>query len=120
MGSFDYFVGFEKEPENLDEFLNGCGYDRIPEEIEGTDRNYEPREGGLVELTYFSKSLDVKEGEVPDWKKAGFKVTSELMISTKDLDVAEEASRLAREIIRKFNGVLYDSTSGDYLRAENL
>ncbi len=119
MASWDYFVGFEKKPRDLDGFLDRQGYDRVPSEGNSSDRNFESREGGLVEL-FFYKATEVKEGEVPDWKRSGFNVTSELMISTKDGGVAEEALRLASETVRKYNGVLYDSTSDEYFRREEL
>jgi len=68
--------------------------DRIPNEECNSDRNYESREGGLVEL-FFYDAIEVKRGEVPDWKRAGYNVVSELMISTKDSSAVDAASRLA-------------------------
>ena len=119
MTSWDYFVGFEREPRNLDGFLDGQGYDKIPNEAGNSDRNYESKEGGLVEL-FFYPATEVKKGEVPDWRRSGFNVTSELMISTKDGSAAEEALRLADATVRHYNCVLYDSTSDEYFRSEEL
>lgn len=114
MTSWDYYVGFGKRPINLDRFLDRQGYGRVPNEG-NSGRNYESREGGLIELFSY-KATEVKEGEVPDWRRSGFKVTSELMISTKDESAAEEALRLAEATVKAFNAVLYDSISDEYFR----
>jgi hypothetical protein len=89
MSSWDYYIGFETEPEGLDDFLNEQGYDLVYNQK--GNKNYESREGGLVELFYFAEAPEVKKGEVPDWKRNRYKVASELMVSTKDLDAEEEA-----------------------------
>ena len=123
MTSWDYFVGFEREPVDLDAFLEGQGYDKIPNEGNNPNRshrNFESREGGLIEITFFSTAPKVKKGEVPDWRRRGFNVTSELMIYTKDDDAADDALRLAEATVKKYNGVLYDSTSDEYFRSEEL
>jgi len=123
MTSWDYFVGFGIEPRRLDEFLDSQGYilskNQPGQSENGPEKNYESKER-LVDLFYFSKSSAVKEGEVPDWRSSGFEVTSELMISTKDESATEEALRLAKAIVREYNGFLYDPTLDEYFRSKEL
>jgi hypothetical protein len=120
MTSWDYYVGFVKEPKNLDGFLNKQGYERNHNEKDDSYKNYESKEGGLVDLFYSFKATEVKEGEVPDWKRSGYKVVSELMISTKDSDCAEEALKLAEATVKKYKSILYDSLAEEYFRKEEL
>ena len=121
MTSWDYYVGFEREPEGLEAFLKSQGYDPTPIETDNdSDRNYESGEGGLVDLFYFSKSPEVNGGEEPDWKGAGFNIASELMISTKNSAASESAERLSEEIARRYNAVIYDSQGEEYFRSDEL
>ncbi|MBI2629329.1 hypothetical protein HYW74_04565 [Candidatus Pacearchaeota archaeon] len=120
MTSWDYFVGFEREPKNLDDFLNVQGYDRIPVEGDNTNRNYESREGGSVDLFYFSKLLEITPGDEPDWNKSGLNIVCEVMISTKDSDADIEAERIAAELTKRYKGIFYDPQGKDFLRSEDL
>ena len=117
MPSRDYDVGFEKEPEGLDAFLDKQGYDLIPPEGKEANRDYESREGGLVGLFYFAEAPKVEEGKVPDWEKKGYKIVAQLTISTSE--DAEEAERIAHEAVREYNGVLYDPQSDKFSMSPN-
>jgi len=52
MTSWDYFVGFEREPEDLDAFLEDQGYDLTTIEQNSPDKDYESRKRGLVDLFF--------------------------------------------------------------------
>lgn len=120
MESYEYFVGFEREPKDLDTFLENQGYDLTTNGQDNSVRNYEHREGGLVDLFYFPNVIKVKEGEVPDWSKSGYNITSELMISAEEFDAVDEAQRLTNETVRKYDGIFYDSNLEDFFQSDDL
>jgi hypothetical protein len=115
MPSLDLFVGFEGEPIDLEGFLSEKGY--VPSEDqpeEKGDRIYEPADGTPVDVFYFAKVIPQEEGDVPDWEASGYKITSELMISTKEDDAIDDAEKIARELVEKYNGVFYDTDLDEF------
>jgi len=120
MTSWEYFVGFEREPKDLDAFLDRQGYERIPNKQGNSIRDYESRVGGLVELFFTEDFLEVEEGEVPDWRGNGYNVTSELMISTKDFSADLEAQRIANETTKKYKAVIYDPQIDEFFKGGSL
>jgi len=126
MVSWDYFVGFEREipRKDLEAFLDRERYDLIEDDIcpdnDSEDINYESREGGLVEIYVFTKPLKVKEGEVPDWKKSGLEIKSDIMVSTKDVSAIDEAERITKELIKRYDGVFYDTNMDEFFRKDEL
>ena len=120
MTSWDYFIGFEREPTDLDEFLDKKGYDKTSENPQTHDKDYEPRRGGLVDIMFFSKPTPVKEGEVPDWKKSGVQVTSDMMITTKDAKLVTKVESLVTAIVKKYDAVFYDLNLDEFFRKNQI
>ena len=124
MASWDYFVGFERAPKDLDKFLDSQGYARIPGGPDSPERFFESKEGELVELIYFPKIGKTEEREVPNWRKSGCHVTSELMVSTKEPSAQVEAERIACALVNEYDSVCFDPNDDieedAYLRAKDL
>lgn len=120
MTSWDYFVGFEREPRDLDNFLEAHGYNRVLNKEDNSVKNYYSRKGGLIDLFYSSKLSNVNKDEVPDWSKSGSKIISELMISTKEFNEVDEVLRMVKEATIKYNGIFYDYDLDDFFRGEDL
>lgn len=117
MVSWDYFVGFEREPEGLNSFLDKQGYDRIPDDLNDGSRLYESKAGDLVDLCYYPAELEVDEEDVPNWKRNGYNVFFELMISTKYASADIEATRIADETAKEYGGIIYDPQLDDFSRS---
>jgi len=113
MTSYDYFVGFEREPIDLDAFLKNQGYNLDVDTQDNSTRNYTSRDG-LVDLFYFPEVVPVDEGEAPDWSKSRCNVTSDLMISIREFNAIDEAQKIAKETVRKYDGVFYDYDLDDF------
>lgn len=121
MTSSDYFIGFEREPEDLDAFLKTQGCVPTPNNSGDSLKTYESIEGGLVDLFYSPEVIKADKGEVPEWSKSGYNIMSELTISTKEFSVVNKAQGIAEEIVKKYNGVLCDPTYGDeFMRKDDL
>jgi len=120
MASFDYFVGFEREPEGLEEFLKEQGYDPTQNGEDKSVKNFESRDGGLVDIFYLQKVEEAEEGEFPDWKKSGHDVISELFISTKDFEGANKAELIAYETAKKYEGILGDPQCEEYTSGDDI
>jgi len=120
MTSWDYYVGFEREPVGLKDFLKDQGYDPHSDVQDGDVNGFESREGGLVDIFYSPKLVKVEEGEVPDWSKSGRNVTSDLLISTKDSNEIDEAQRLTDDIVREYDGISYDIDLDDFFESHQL
>ena len=119
MVSWDYFIGFEKKPEGLDSFLKDKGCHPIPNENDSSVKNYEYGDG-LIDIFYYPKALEVEKGEEPNWSKSGYKVISDLNIVTKEGDVVDKAEKLSVEIVKKFDGILYNTSLGEFFRKDEL
>src|SRR3989344_123432 len=120
MASADIFIGFEEKPKGLEEFLREKRYVKAEIKQKG-DVVYEKGDADWPTLFYYDSLREEKEDEIPNWKSAGFNVTSELFIdytlSSKCIDRAEG---LSREIVRRFNGILYDPNLDEYLRRSDV
>jgi hypothetical protein len=118
---WDYFVGFAREPEGLEEFLDKQGYDRISVEEGGSsDGSYESRKGNLVNIFYFPKLPELGGDEVPDWKGNGHNVVCELMVSTEDPCAIQKSENMARRLVKKYGGVLYDIQFEEFLTKKQI
>lgn len=117
MTSWDYYVGFEREPKlkGLESFLKGKGYLRIGKTKKGIDYASEDE---LVDLFYSPKAAQVEPGEEPDWNAAGFNVVSDLMITTKEN--WEEADKITKLIVEKYDAIFYDPNGEEFLRKRDL
>ena len=119
MTSWDYFVGFVRLPEDLDSFLAGEGYDNVSSD-DLPDTDYESREGGLVEISFFPEVAKVKPGEIPDWSKSGLDIACDLMVSTKDSEAVERALGLAETIVKRYDAVFYDLDLDEFFRKNEI
>ena len=115
MSSGDLFIGFEKEPESLEDFLVQEGY--LPVRKEGSCVTYERKDDLDVTLYFETNPRPVEEEEVPDWKKAGFQVIAELGINY-PLDNYEEAFRITDRVLETFRGILYEPNPEEYSKSE--
>jgi len=120
MTSWDHYIGFEREPIDLDEFLNSCGYDKTSKNNDTNKKDYGYRGRRLIDICYSFKPVDTEGKNFPDWKNAGIPIISELLITTKDPSAIGRASRLSKAIVRKYNAVLYDTNLNDFLRQGQL
>lgn len=122
MTLWDYFVGFEREPEGLEAFLYRQGYDQMSTDDGGeTYFYYQPRKGRLVNIFCFSKSLPgIKDLEVPDWKGKGYEIVSEIMISTEDPCAIQKAENMAKRTVKKYDAILYVPQFKEFLTRINL
>ena len=116
MTSWDYFVGFEREPEDLDAFLKNQGYDLFDTDQDNV-RNYVSMGGELADLVDLSYSPEVIEGDEvdegePDWSESGRNIISQLEISTKESVAADEALRITEETAKRYNSISYDPGLG--------
>jgi hypothetical protein len=122
MANYDVWIGFKKTPEGLEAFLAEQGYDREPIEREDAGIEDYVHSEGSPSLMYCSRVLDIKEGEIPDWSKSGHTIVSELYIEAiHDMPGAvDEALRISEEIVKKFDGILYDADLNDFCGKEDL
>jgi len=118
--TIDLYIGFEKEPEGLADFLFKEGYTQFDRHTEGCVV-YSREDDHWPQLFYYPLSTKVKEREVPNWEKAGFKVVSELNINfPKEMNAMDEAERLSEEIVRRLDGILYDDELDEYFTKEDI
>jgi len=118
--SMFYYVGFDSDPIALDHFLDSQGFQSTPNKRDILYRKFTSPEQGSIDLFYFTKSGDAEEGDVPDWRRTGLRITSELMIAIKESDVADDALKLGSEVVKRFEGILYDPSIDKFLRTQNI
>ena len=114
MPSEDIFLGFEKEPEGLEQFLISEGYTSVDREDDAV--TYERTDGPDVILFYHSSVMPVEDDEeVPNWEKAGFKILAELNVNFQP-EYFEEAFRISEKTAEKFKAVLCGPNFEDYTK----
>src|SRR3989344_2281124 len=119
MVSWDYYVGFEREPEGLEAFLKSKGYQFFPVKRDTSIKSYES-EDETIDVTFFPFRIGVRNAGHPDWTESGLDIKSELMVSTKGSVAQEGAERLSEEIARRYNAIIFDPQGDEYLRSEDL
>ncbi len=121
----DIYVGFEKEPADLEGFLEKQGYSVVSDEDDDI-LIYEHATLGCPSVFYYSPIVELsdadKENGCLDWGKSGYKVVSELDITfpPDDINATLEAVRLSKEIVRGLDGILYDSHLDEFFRKDGL
>ena len=124
MSESDIQIGFDKQPADLEGFLEEQGY--FLDDDDDTLQSYEHSAGRGPTIYYYSgivKLSDVdEESGCLDWGKSGYKVVSELDITffPSNSDETDEAVRLSREIVRRLDGILYDSYLDEFFRKDAL
>jgi hypothetical protein len=110
------FVGFEKKPEGLEEFLISEGY--VPTERKESEVTYRREDGLLVELIYEAQvAPEGDEDESSNWAESGFQIVADLsIIFPSEHDDYEEGLRIASKTARRFKAVFYDSNADDYFK----
>jgi hypothetical protein len=113
MASFDYYVGFEREPElkGLESFLKKEGYTRTEKTKDSID--YESK-NELVDISYYPKAEKAGPGEEPDWEEAGFNVISQITVTTGE--DWEESLRISEKLAKKYDAIFYDPEGEDFSR----
>lgn len=117
------FIGFEKTPEGLEAFLEERGYKKENfQEGNSSIENYVNKKYGSPNITFYPQSLSGDEDEIPDWTKYKHEILSELYIEAEHypLEVIDEAERLSKEIINRFDGVLYDAELDEFFERGQL
>ncbi len=116
MSTKDLFIGFEKKPEGLEEFLISEGY--VPTKREETSVTYRQKDDLLVELDYRAQVAPIEdEDEIPDWEGSGFQIVADLSINFPfDPKDHEEGNRITEEVAKRFNAVFYDPNMGEYFK----
>lgn len=119
----DIIIGFERKPEGLEAFLKEQGYDAVPnEEKDDVSETYVHREREWPEVIYspqISEESELEEDICPDWRKSRYNVVSELGI-TYPVFYYDEAERLSEEIVKGFDGILYDTDLDEFFTKEDF
>ncbi len=113
MSSLDYYVGFEKEPTELDEFLKGIGFELTSSSHDDT-RIYESIKDPID--IYYSPAVeeyDEDEEEGINWKESGRAITSDLLLTSKDYGLYETMQDISRKLLEKYDGVFHDPNMDD-------
>ncbi len=121
--ALDIDVGFEKQPRGLESFLKNEKY--FPERVRGLGPNctfYTRECNTWPKVFFYKKPVKVEEGDAPNWGEAGFHVVAEVNINypAHDDNAIDEAERLSRKLIKRFNGILYDPDLDSYFRKDDL
>gem|GEM_PF-2452527 len=109
--TLDLYVGFEQEPKGLEDFMKKQGYTRIErhKDTHGGYLTFERNDNPWPCVFYSPHAQKAEDpDELPNWRRAGFRVVSEANINFPNDSSSLEASRLARELVNKFNGIFCD------------
>lgn len=118
----DTFVGFRKEPIGLEAFLIEQGY-VVVEKRKGVAVLFERKDTIWPQIFYSPQVIPAEDkDECPNWKKSRVKIVSEVDINYHlDFEFIEEAERLSKELTKRYNGVLCQTTPDEaYFKAEDL
>lgn len=109
------FIGFDREPKGLDEFLREQGYTR-KKKMDKSCFVYTRINEDWPQI-FYSPVVEVDEQtRVSHWEEAGYKVVSEVNLNYHwaDTEANTEAERLRDEIGKEFDGIIFDPHSDDY------
>jgi len=115
----DIDVGFVNKPEGLEKFLAEQGYVYVSEGKKGV-RVYEHDKLGAPTLFYFPQYTP-EENEEPDWSSQGIQSLVNINFSARDRsEVHDEAERIAKELVMKADGIMYDENLDDFFTKETM
>ena len=116
----DIFVGFEREPKAINEFMAQEGYTHVDK----TKRChiYTRPDNQWPQVFYHSRAEKTKADEVPHWQQSRHKIVSEANINFpfSDSDAITEAERLSQKMVKSLDGVLYDSNLDEYFTKDEI
>lgn len=122
--SEDIDVGFSEEPADLEIFLSTQGYKHCEDSRSGArEQSFEPHDDSVwPTLFYCSPVAKAEKYEVPDWSQAPRKIVAEMNINFPfgDSESWEKARTLSERLVRKYNAIIYESQSGDFITREVL
>lgn len=117
--TLDILIGFQEEPIDLEGFMRQQSYSLVQKHENGFD--FEREDSAWPKVSYYDSVVE-PDLEEDVWGRSGFKITSELEINYPigSANLWEEANRLSKEIVKKFNAVLYDSGLEDYFTRKDF
>ena len=93
MTSWDYYIGFENEPSNLEIYLSGRGFSLIEELSDGIEKVFESTDPEGIDIYAHPFQSNEHIENNPDWDNSGTKITYEMLVTTKEGELFEELEK---------------------------
>lgn len=118
MTSWEYFIGFEREPANLEAFLNSQGLGRVYRDPQTGAEEYESRQEPIS--LFYLPAEESANGEIPNWGRLETRIIRDITLVTKDSKSVTRAEELAKALVREYDAVLYDLDIDEFFRKDEI